>query len=431
MIAPTADRPTTEDLLSRADEIEANKTRWAEWLAGLRAQVAEAEAFERRDLPAELKVEFWQRLVDGYTEDDPDSTEDDDLRELARQRLAHWRGAARVPPPPPASLVPDSGGPRAGDLLEDSKTGWVPNDRYILAEIQPVPLAPGEFLEDPQTGWVPNDRYILAEIQPAPLAPGEFLEDPQTGMRLRWIPPGRFQMGSPPGEEGRFDGELLHEVELTRGFWLAETEVTQRQWRALIGNNPSTFSSCGDDCPVETVSWWDAVTFADRLSSEAGLESCYALSGCSGTPGEWGYACREVIFKGSGCRGYRLPTEAEWERAARAGKQTPFWTGESLTTDQANFAGGELKKVGSFTANPWGLHDVHGNVYEWVWDRFGPYSAKLVSDPVGPTDEALRVVRGGAWGSSARGVRAAHRDALVPGYRYGHVGFRLSRGPEQ
>ncbi len=383
---PVASAPTTEDLMRRADEIEANRKRWAEWLAGLSDQVTEAEAFERREVPAELKAEFWQRLVDGYAEDDPYSAEDETLRAHARERLDHWRKAARVPPPPPASSDPGSGEPSAGDLLED----------------------------------------------------------PKTGIRLRWIPHGRFQMGSPPGEEGHRGNETLHEVELTRGFWMGETEVTQGQWSALMGNNPSRFSSCGDDCPVEVVSWWDAVAFANQVSSKAGLERCYTPIGCTGTPGIKGYACQRVVVEGPGCEGYRLPTEAEWERAARAGTQTPFWTGENLTTDQANFDGnypyaGSAKgvyrqktvKVGSFSANRWGLHDVHGNVFEWVWDWYGTYPTKLEKDPVGPDEGARRVFRGGSWDALARGVRAASRDGHPPAQRGRHLGFRLSRGPEQ
>ncbi len=358
----------TADLLRRAAEIEADKRRWDDWLAGLRDQVAEAEAFERRDVPAELKAEFWQRLVESYTEDDPYSTEDEKLRARARERLGHWRQAVRVPAPqPPAPAL------RAGDLLED----------------------------------------------------------PKTGMRLRYIPAGRFRMGSPADEQGRFDREILHDGELTRGFWIGETEVTQGQWRQLMGNQPSHHSSCVDDCPVENVSWWDAVTLANRLSSKAGLENCYALSGCQGTPGEEGYSCAEVALKGLGCRGYRLPTEAEWERAARAGTRTPFWTGENLTTDQANYQGNKRRtvKVRSLAANPWGLYEVHGNVWEWVWDWYGAYPADRVRDPVGPSDGTLRVFRGGSWLSIARSGRAASRDAFVPGFRGFSLGFRLSRGP--
>ncbi len=161
-------------------------------------------------------------------------------------------------------------------------------------------------------------RVLKLEIlPPRQPRPGQEWTDPGTGMTLRYIPAGKFMMGSPKDEVDREEDEIRHEVELTRGYWMGETEVTHGQWLELMGNNPSAFSSCGDDCPVETVSWYDAVTFANRLSEKAELPGCYELT-CEGSPGEKGYVCSTVELKDLTCEGYRLPTEAEWEHASGA-----------------------------------------------------------------------------------------------------------------
>ena len=192
------------------------------------------------------------------------------------------------------------------------------------------------------------------------------------------IPAGSFTMGSPKTEPGRDDDEVRHEVVLTRSFWLKATEVTQGEWRQLMGTSPSYFGSCGDRCPVEKVNWWEALAYCNALSRSEGLPECYELGGCNNKkPGE-DMECKEVRFAGLDCRGYRLPTEAEWEYAARAGTTTPFHTGTCLSTDQANYDGNYPQKgcpkgkshsisvqVESFPANPWGLHDMLGNVWEW------------------------------------------------------------------
>ena len=264
--------------------------------------------------------------------------------------------------------------------------------------------------------------------------------DTHSGMRFKMIPPGSFEMGSPPGEIGRREDERQTEVVITRGFWIGETEVTQLQWRAVTGGSPSRFDGCGDDCPVENVSWWDTLVFANAMSAEAGVEPCYELSGCTAGGDDGGTVCRAVEFAGLACRGYRLPTEAEWEYAARAGSTTPFWAGDTLGTGQANYNGNypygggtkgsyraHTRPVRSHPPNSWGLFDVSGNVWEWCWDRYGEYSDGAVVDPLGPTSGADRVERGGGWFSLARDCRSANRSAGDPSERDHGLGLRLVR----
>jgi formylglycine-generating enzyme len=227
-----------------------------------------------------------------------------------------------------------------------------------------------------------------------------------TGIKFVWIAPGSFAMGSSEKEEGRNKDEFQHKVTLTKGFFVALHTVTQEQWQAVMGSNPSQFK--GDkNLPVENVSWDDCQEF-----------------------------CKKMQTKDK--KRYRLPTEAEWEFACRAGTTTPFHYGETMTTDQANFNGDEVyaksKKgtyrahttpVGSFPPNAWGLFDMHGNVWQWCQDRYGEYPAKDVTDPQGASTGNARVVRGGARFNSPAMCRAAQRHWYLPGYRGSYIGCRL------
>ncbi len=229
-------------------------------------------------------------------------------------------------------------------------------------------------------------------------------------MSFAWIPPGEFMMGSPKDEPERDNDEKLHKVILTRGFYMQTTPVTQGQWKAVMGNNPSRFKDCGDDCPVERVSWDDARRFIKKLSRMTGEE-------------------------------YRLPTEAQWEYACRAGTTTPFNTGKCLCADtQANYDGnyplkgcpkGKYRRrttpVKKFPANAWGLYDMHGNVWEWCQDWYEDYPDGTVKDPVGPKNGRGRVGRGGGWDGGAGFLRSAARGRYSPGGRDGVLGFRLLR----
>ena len=229
------------------------------------------------------------------------------------------------------------------------------------------------------------------------------------GMTFVWVPAGTFTMGSPEDEPERDLDEVPHEVTLTQGFYIQTTEVTQAQWAAVMGRNPSRFSACGPDCPVESVSWEMGREFARELSAR--------------DPN----------------RTYRLPTEAEWEYACRAGTRTSFSMGPCIDTTRSNYNGnyfisgcteeGLYRKnplpVKSFSPNAWGLYDMHGNVGEWCQDRYGEYPQGPVTDPRGPDEGTFRVFRGGSWYSNPATCRSANREEGNPQGRYHSKGLRL------
>lgn len=245
----------------------------------------------------------------------------------------------------------------------------------------------------------------------AKTVPGKKTFTGPNGMKFIYISPGTFTMGSLKEESGRYDNEIQHQVTLTQGFYIQITEVTQGQWNALMGNNPSFFNGCGDDCPVEQVSWNDAQQFIWRLNQLEGDNK------------------------------YRLPTEAEWEYACRAGSATALASGritalECGHDDNLNnvawFCGNSAKTTHSVTqkkANAWGLYDMHGNVSELCQDWYGEYPPNHITDPKGPASGIDRTVRGGGWDCHARHCRSACRGAVSPGQKTYDVGFRLVRMP--
>lgn len=247
---------------------------------------------------------------------------------------------------------------------------------------------------------------------------GIFAEFTVKGVRfaMRWIPPGSFRMGSPDTENGRLDREgPQHRVSITKGFWLGETPVTQDQWQAVTGENPSLFKE-SEDLPVEQVSWRECQYFARKVAQE----------------------CPDLFA--------RLPSEAEWEYACRAGTDSAFHDGSPGTWRAGR--GPALVKLGWFAdnsesrthpvreklPNAWGLYDTHGNVWEWcedAWDEAvyqgradGVENPRVISDD----EEALRVVRGGSWGAGALVCRAAVRGGEDPGARWDFLGLRLAAG---
>jgi formylglycine-generating enzyme required for sulfatase activity len=281
------------------------------------------------------------------------------------------------------------------------------------------------------TRLLPAALCLAAFLLPALAAPVKEAKKPPrevvnaVGMRLVRVPAGTFLMGSPPVEEGRYDDEHQHEVEITHAFWLGAHEVTQEQYRTVTGANPSFFAATGAghdrvkgldtrNFPVESVSWQEAVAFCKKLS--------------------------ELPAERRARRTYRLPTEAEWEYACRAGSSTPFHFGRSLAAAQANCNGnfpygGAARGVflrrtaaaGAYGPNAWGLHEMHGNVWEWCADWYDDdyYRRGPRKDPPGPAEGDARVMRGGSWFGEARLCRAAHRLWAGPTARNKFTGFRV------
>jgi len=246
--------------------------------------------------------------------------------------------------------------------------------------------APGTVMEPySYTGWA---KEIIHE---------------KSGLELVYIPAGSFIMGSPSAETERGSDEIQHEVTLSQGFYMGKYEITQGQWQAIMGSNPAKFNAVGKDAPVERVSWIAAWQFCNNLGT-----------------------------------GFRLPTEAEWEYACRAGTTAAFCYGNDLDASLANFDGGHpygkgeiglfresTVVVGQFKPNAWGLYDMHGNVREWCADWYGIYPTAPVTDPTGPASGSYRVLRGGSWYTNGWRCRSACRGRVGTSVSYDDLGFRV------
>ena len=260
----------------------------------------------------------------------------------------------------------------------------------------------------------------------------------QTDDGLIFIKGGTFNMGSPENESQRNEDEKQHSVTVS-DFYIGKYEVTQKEYQEVTGENPSYFK--GEDLPVENVTWYDAINYCNLLSEKQGLEPVYEING-------------ENVTWNKEKNGYRLPTEAEWEYAGRAGTTTVFNTENSISADEANFYGHypygieenyfsqenldtkpgvyrqTTTKVGSFSPNKWGLYDIHGNVREWCFDYYGAYDLENTNNPSGPTNGNLRVNRGGSWNDYAKHMRSAYRGSFEPDQAMNNTGFRIVRNGE-
>jgi formylglycine-generating enzyme required for sulfatase activity len=232
-----------------------------------------------------------------------------------------------------------------------------------------------------------------------------------------------FEMGCTAGMSSCGSGESpAHDVTLTNDFYIGETEVTQGEYEAMMGTNPSSFTSCGSDCPVEMVSWHMSAAFTNAVSDSESLEQCYTCTG-SGISTNCSIAVEPYS-----CGGYRLPTEAEWEAAARCGEDT-LYAGSTVPGDVAWYSSGATYPVATKASNACGLYDMSGNLYEWIqdWHSSTYYSSSPGTNPVGATSGDYRVLRGGSWGSSSTYLRIAYRSSALPSSRNYYKGLRLLR----
>lgn len=240
---------------------------------------------------------------------------------------------------------------------------------------------------------------------------------------------GKFTMGSPKKEAERENDEVQHSVKV-KTFYMSPTEVTQKEYKSVMGKNPS--EQKGNNLPVTNVSWYDAVRYCNKLSKSEGLQAAYCIKGKKVT---WNKAAN----------GYRLPTEAEWEYAARGKSKTPFSFGNYVHDKDANCYNaygynnnasgdwvngylGKTVKVKSYAKNLNGLYQMHGNAAEWVWDWYGSYGKKAVSNPTGPKKGRYKVARGGAWNDFPKHIRSAYRSANAPDVATYGIGIRIVRG---
>ena len=277
--------------------------------------------------------------------------------------------------------------------------------------MQPIKVTNSDYPPEFPPGWAAiwgEDQYGLY---------ADLVVEVEKGLsqRFRWLGPGEFMMGSPASEKDRYDDENYHQVTLSQGFWLADSTVNQALWQAVMGENPAKFVAANK--PVEQVSWQDSKSFIDRLNERFGP----SLAGLH----------------------FRLPTEAEWEHGCRAGTTSPFSFGANISPQLVNYNGkypyddgekgdyrAETVEVKSLSPNPWGLYEMHGNVWEWCADYWQKQlGEQAVSDPYTSVGSG-RVMRGGSWGNCGRDVRSAYRRHYSPALGSLNFGFRLLLGHE-
>ena len=324
------------------------------------------------------------------------------------------------------ALTLDLHPPDARVTLPDVSPRYRPGVRLSEGDYRVIVRRQG-YRRATRTITISGDTRVRIALEKAGPTAGE--SQVFDGIEFTWIPPGEFRMGS-TGRHADSDETPVTGVRITRGFWLGKYEMTQQQWQVVMGYNPSRFKHCGGDCPVENVSWNDVQEFINKLNRR------------------------------SGGKRYRLPTEAEWEYAARSGTETDTHAGNLRILGRrnaphldriawyggnsgVNYDGGHYcsdwegkqyrsqqcgtHPVGRKAPNAWGLHDMLGNVWEWVGDWYGVYAGGRVTDPTGSRYGAYRVARGSSWNNVARYCRSGLRYRYSPGNRYDYLGFRLLR----
>lgn len=286
------------------------------------------------------------------------------------------------------------------------------------------------------TSWQGADADTTQETTETVDETPQEVTAPSEGFAL--VTGGTFEMGSPDSENWRSADETQHEVTVS-DFYMSTFEVTQAEYSAVMGENPSNFS--GENLPIENLSWLDAINYCNTRSEQEGLTPVYEITEAG-------------VSWDRSADGYRLPTEAEWEYACRAGTTTPFNTETSISPEESNYYGhypydieenyfeqenldtqpGEYREttveVNSFAPNAWGLYNMHGNVSEWVWDYYGTYDTSATNDPTGPDTGSLKVYRGGGWNDFAKNMRSAYRATLEENLGSFNIGIRLVRNAE-
>jgi formylglycine-generating enzyme required for sulfatase activity len=307
--------------------------------------------------------------------------------------------------------------PPAMDIWNDLNTmqrfaAIIGADETVIRELQDAKAALRPPAATPSsspsvTSEVPSNSDALSVPEASVTV---HLDDGQQ-LKLRYVAPGDFTMGSPESEKKRKSGtehygnETQCRVSITKYYRLGETPVTQAQWEAVMGKKNDMSSSKDALRPVKNISWDDAMAFCDALTK------------------------REAERLPEGYR-YTLPTEAQWEYACRAGTTTPFNTGDKLTERQANYGSNETTDVKKYPANDWGFYDMHGNVWEWCLDWYGDYPSSDTIDPTGPESGCERIHRGGSWRGSRSDCRSATRHSNAPGRRLPYYGFRVALAPK-
>ena len=387
-----------EQLTKIGAEVAPVASRIRQWMADC-PQLAETPAAQRLVDLAEGAtdrglLEVHRYFGFGYREDHESLRES--FFEVARTVTREWDETVEDPPANEADPRPEPGPRPVSGTLNEEPIRY-PSDsadhRRVIHHVE----------QEPEYRFLNGLGEVLTTYRGKPGSRKAFplsADNPAVTLPVRWVPPGRFRMGSPVNEPGREPDEVLHSVSFDEGFFFAETPCTQDQWSVLMPDNPSRFR--GGDLPVEQVNWEEAREFARKLTE------FHQRAGLIASGWQWD-----------------LPTEAQWEYACRVRKPGEFHGPiDSVGWYQQN-SDKRTHPVGGKAPNAWGLHDMHGNVGKWCLDWYGQYPFESVSHPAGPAFGTFRVYRGGGWSDAARCCRSAYRGRSVPDFRSSNIGFSL------